>query len=86
MLLTLMIVTGVIVALFGFYISRRIANPVIELNEIDFIASDNFFPMKPNETRKIVINLKSIEKDNRKLNFEKIEKSIKVKSLYDLFN
>ncbi|TXT61639.1 MAG: exported protein of unknown function [Promethearchaeota archaeon] len=34
MLLTLMITTGVIVSLFGFYISRRIANPVIELNEI----------------------------------------------------
>jgi methyl-accepting chemotaxis protein len=29
-----MITTGVIVSLFGFYISRRIANPVIELNEI----------------------------------------------------
>ncbi len=34
MLLTLMITIGVIVSLFGFYISRRIANPVIELNEI----------------------------------------------------
>jgi hypothetical protein len=65
--------------------SKNIALYVfIESDNIDFIASDNFFSMKPNETRNII--LKEIRFLNNKGNLVKknIQKEIYVKSLYDL--
>jgi beta-mannosidase len=56
----------------------------ITSDEYDFIASDNFFSMEPNEERTIIIdNIKQLQKDNSKT--QNIAKEVfKVSSLFDL--
>ncbi|MFW9941621.1 MAG: glycoside hydrolase family 2 protein [Candidatus Thorarchaeota archaeon] len=55
----------------------------IESNLVDFIASDNFFSMEPNETRDVYIEIiRSLEKDKNHSK-EEIIKSFKIQSLYD---
>ena len=56
----------------------------IDSNEVDFIASDNFFAMEPNETRTILLNDIRFLGSNKKISKEKIQDKIRVKSLFDL--
>ncbi|MFW9946075.1 MAG: glycoside hydrolase family 2 protein [Candidatus Odinarchaeota archaeon] len=51
---------------------------------VDFIASDNFFSMEPNEKRFIFINQINRVDSSKKLSMREIIESIRVKSLYDL--
>ncbi|TFG28441.1 MAG: glycoside hydrolase family 2 protein [Promethearchaeota archaeon] len=56
----------------------------IDSEEFDFIASDNFFSMEPNESRSIVLKeLKSLD-SNIEITDQNIKDSIRVSSLYDL--
>ncbi|TFG02805.1 MAG: glycoside hydrolase family 2 protein [Promethearchaeota archaeon] len=56
----------------------------IDADDMDFIASDNFFSMEPDEER--IITLKNVKtlRQKEKLNKKKIQKSLKINSLYDL--
>ena len=56
----------------------------IDSNEVDFIASDNFFTMEPNETRTILLNDIRFLGPNKKISKEEIQDKIRVKSLFDL--
>jgi beta-mannosidase len=51
-------------------------------NLVDFISSDNFFPMNSNETKSVLIKIKNYREEKERL--ENIKDSIYVKSLYDL--
>jgi beta-mannosidase len=65
--------------------SKEIALYVfIDSDDFDFIASDNFFSMEPNETRRITIS--DLIPLNRSIKFSEqtIKDSIKLGSLYDL--
>ncbi len=58
----------------------------IESNIIDFIASDNFFSMKPNEIRKIYIKtISGLNKDENS-NIGKLNEIFKVQSLFNLLS
>ena len=65
--------------------SEKIALYVfIDSDMLDFIASDNFFSMEPDESRVIILKeLKPVD-SNIDLTNQKIQDSIKVGSLYDL--
>ncbi|MFX1411986.1 MAG: glycoside hydrolase family 2 protein, partial [Promethearchaeota archaeon] len=56
----------------------------IDSKIVDFIASDNFFSMEPNETRFILINQIIPVNRSMKLSMREIVDSIQVKSLYEL--
>jgi len=71
--------------------SKRIALYIhINSNKFDFIASDNFFSMEPNEIRNITIkpaiswNKKIIGYKEESINYEEFVKNLKISSLYDL--
>ncbi|MFX1492831.1 MAG: glycoside hydrolase family 2 protein [Promethearchaeota archaeon] len=51
---------------------------------VDFIASDNFFSMEPNEKQFIFIDQINRVDSSKKLSMREIIESIRVKSLYDL--
>jgi len=56
----------------------------IDSDEFDFIASDNFFSMEPNETRVIVLKeLKALD-SNIEITEQYVKDSIRIGSLYDL--
>jgi beta-mannosidase len=56
----------------------------IESNDIDFIASDNFFSLEPNEIRKIVLKSMRFANSHNKLRKNEIQGKILIKSLVDL--
>lgn len=58
----------------------------VESNYFDFIASDNYFSMEPNERR--VITLRNIIPVNseKQIGFEEIKEKIYIKSLFNLLN
>ena len=56
----------------------------IDSNEVDFIVSDNFFTMQPNETRTIVLSDIHFLNSNKKISEKEFQDKIRVKSLYDL--
>jgi len=56
----------------------------IESDLVDFIASDNFFSMEPDETRDIDIEIKTILESGKRLSKQEIIKSFKIQSLYDI--
>ena len=65
--------------------SKNIALYVfIDSDEVDFIASDSFFTMEPNETRTIVLREIKFLSSNKKINEKEIGEKIKLKSLFDL--
>ncbi|MFX0020402.1 MAG: glycoside hydrolase family 2 protein [Candidatus Hermodarchaeota archaeon] len=65
--------------------SKKLALYVfIESEIVDFIASDNFFSMEPNEKRFILIDQIIPVNRNKKPSMREILQSIRVKSLYDL--
>jgi beta-mannosidase len=51
---------------------------------VDFIASDNFFSMEPNEARDIVIDIIGSLETDKDHSKQEIIKSFKIRSLYDL--
>ncbi|MHA2390935.1 MAG: glycosyl hydrolase 2 galactose-binding domain-containing protein [Promethearchaeota archaeon] len=51
---------------------------------LDFIASDNFFSMEPNEIRDIDIEIINGIEPNKELSKEEIANSFKIQSLYDI--
>jgi beta-mannosidase len=56
----------------------------IDSDEFDFIASDNYFSMEPNETRIIELTeLKALD-SNIEITEQKVKDSVKIGSLYDL--
>ena len=56
----------------------------IDSDDFDFIASDNFFSMEPNESRVIVLKeLKPLD-SNTEFTEQKVKDSIRIGSLYDL--
>ena len=65
--------------------SKEIALYVfIDSDDFDFIASDNFFSMEPNESRVIVLKeLKPLD-SNTEFTEQKVKDSIRIGSLYDL--
>ena len=56
----------------------------IESDLVDFIASDNFFSMEPDETRDIDIEIKTVLESGKRLSKQEIIKSFKIQSLYDI--
>ncbi|TXT64671.1 MAG: Beta-galactosidase [Promethearchaeota archaeon] len=56
----------------------------IESDIVDFIASDNFFAMEPNELRKIEIRITKNKNFSKKYTSNEIKESFRVNSLYDL--
>ncbi|MBD3352894.1 MAG: hypothetical protein GF364_15530 [Candidatus Lokiarchaeota archaeon] len=73
------------------YSSKIALYVYLESNNMDFIASDNFFSMQPNETRNIDIRVKKIKNiddlsDKSVLTSVEVKKMIKVDSLFDLVN
>jgi hypothetical protein len=58
----------------------------IESNTVDFIASDNFFSLKPNEKKIILLEIKHSEEIQKNYSIKEILTSFRVKSLYDLLN
>jgi len=56
----------------------------IESDLVDFIASDNFFSMEPDETRDIDIEIKTILESGKRHSKQEIIKSFKIQSLYDI--
>ncbi|GAG97604.1 unnamed protein product [marine sediment metagenome] len=56
----------------------------IDSNEVDFIASDNFFTMEPNETRTIVLSEIRFLGSHKKISEKEVLDKIRVKSLFDL--
>jgi beta-mannosidase len=65
--------------------SKKIALYVfIDSDEFDFIASDNFFSMEPNETRVIVLKEFKPLDSNTEFTDQKVKDSIRIGSLYDL--
>ncbi len=69
-----LVITSKNIALFVFIAS----------GEFDFIASDNFFTMEPNETRTIILNDIQLLGSDKKISEKEFQEKIKVKSLYDL--
>ena len=67
--------------------SKHIALYVfIESDNIDFIASDNYFSMEPNESRIIMLSdINSVNSENE-VRIVEIKDKIFVKSLFDLLN
>jgi hypothetical protein len=51
---------------------------------IDFVASDNYFSLKPGEEREILIDIKNILKEEKKITKKEIIYSFKVNSLFNL--
>ena len=51
---------------------------------VDFIASDNFFSMDPEETYIIDIEILKVVKDNTEYSKQDILDSFKIRSLYDI--
>ena len=67
--------------------SKHIALYVfIESDNIDFIASDNYFSMKPNESRTIILSDINPVNSEKEVRVEEIIDKIYVKSLFDLLN
>ncbi|MBD3195295.1 MAG: hypothetical protein GF317_09585 [Candidatus Lokiarchaeota archaeon] len=58
----------------------------IESEYIDFISTDNFFPLEPLESRKIGISISDYHKVKEKYSLEEIRESFKVCSFYDIIN
>lgn len=58
----------------------------IESSLIDFIASDNYFHMNPDESREIILSINNSQNLLKIHSIEEIENSIQVKSLYDLIS
>jgi len=58
----------------------------IDSDIVDFIASDNFFSMEPDEKRIIDIKILKILKGCKDFSKQDIIKSFKIKSLYDILN
>ena len=56
----------------------------IESDLVDFIASDNFFSMEPDETRDIDIEIKPVFESGKTFSKQEIIKSFKIQSLYDI--
>jgi beta-mannosidase len=56
----------------------------IDLDNFDFIASDNFFSMEPNESRIIILKEFKPLEPNTELTVQNIKESIRIGSLYDL--
>ncbi|MHA1729376.1 MAG: beta-mannosidase [Promethearchaeota archaeon] len=56
----------------------------IDSDIVDFIASDNYFSLKPGETRKISLKIIKTHDKNKLTTETNITKSFKVKSLFDL--
>ena len=67
--------------------SKNIALYVfINSDLVDFIASDNFFALEPEETRIIYLKVVKILNSFENISKKKIIKSFKITSLYDLIN
>jgi beta-mannosidase len=67
--------------------TNRIAIYVfVDSNIFDFIASDNFFSMEPNETKIISLNHIKFIDSEKKYTKEEISNNIKINSLFDLIN
>jgi len=58
----------------------------IDSDIVDFIASDNFFSMEPDENRIIDIEILKILKGGKDYSKQDIINSFKIKSLYDIIN
>ena len=58
---------------------------IISSDIVDFIASDNFFSMDPDETYIIDIEILRVVKNNAKYSKQDIIDSFKLRSLYDLY-
>ena len=58
---------------------------IISSDLVDFIASDNFFSMDPDETYIIDIEILRIVKNNAEFSKQDIIESFKVRSLYDIY-
>jgi beta-mannosidase len=57
----------------------------LDLDDMDFVASDNFFGLMPNQKRKISIHVPKMQ-DKTELSLKTILKHLHVKSLYFLLN
>ncbi|MFX1490069.1 MAG: glycoside hydrolase family 2 protein, partial [Promethearchaeota archaeon] len=65
--------------------AKRIALYVIIYSDlVDFIASDNFFSLEPNEIRIIDIKIVNLQQSKLIYSMQNIYDSFKVTSLYDL--
>jgi beta-mannosidase len=53
---------------------------------VDFIASDNFFSMEPNELYSIDIEILRADKNNTEYSNQEIIDSFKIRSLFDIYN
>jgi hypothetical protein len=56
----------------------------VESDAVDFVASDNFFPLEPGESRAITLRIEDYPKSSEEISEEEITKSFQVKSLFDL--
>jgi hypothetical protein len=56
----------------------------VESDAVDFVASDNFFPLEPGESRAITLRIEDYPKYSEEISEEEITKSFQVKSLFDL--
>ena len=56
----------------------------VDSDIVDFVASDNFFGLKPGESRDITLRVEKIIKSGKKISEEKLINSFQVKSLFDL--
>ncbi len=56
----------------------------IDSDDIDFIASDNFFSMEPNESRIIILSQVKLVNSKKKKKTREFQDKLKIKSLYDL--
>ena len=56
----------------------------VESDAVDFVASDNFFPLEPGESRAITLRIEDYPKSSEEISEDVIIKSFQVKSLFDL--
>ncbi|MHA2325676.1 MAG: glycoside hydrolase family 2 protein, partial [Promethearchaeota archaeon] len=59
---------------------------IINSDLVDFIASDNYFSMDPDETYIIDIEILNTSNLSKKMSQQKIKDSFKILSLYDIIN